>query len=246
MQKEEYQLQDVVFGLRPEYQKLMEKLKQLSEYVDFSQLDISHLSFYVTNRDSKMLLWCQFKRNRPKFLEKVAKVMGLEPKLFFSGKVTKNDQQWQLEGTEAKQYVISDSNEFEKKVQDIIQMPFVQDGKTMITRFHQQELFFSLWALELLNSYFSYSPGMVQYHPEQDKIYFSPQPKFDELDWILRTKVPRELFSPYQQTLIDRYIDKESKVLVEDAFTNLPSYYQIEEQPGLTVLKKVISKKKSN
>ena len=246
MQKEEYQLQDVVFGLRPEYLKLRGKLEQLGNYVNFPQKEISNLSFYVTNRDSKMLLWCQFKRNRPWFLEKMAKVIGLEQKLFFPGKVNKIDQHWQMEGIEASSYPISDSAQFDKAVDEIAQMPFVQDGKTKITRSNQQEFFFSLWALELLNPYFSYSPGMMQYHPEKDQIFLSPQPKFDQLDWILRTKIPRELFSPYQQSLIDQYIAKQSRVLVEDAFTNLPSYYTIEEEPGLTVLKKVNLKKKPN
>ena len=111
-ENKEYQLQDVILGLRPEYLNLASQLRKLDQCLEVSD-KISRYGFQTLKNDEEVELCCLFERKLGWFRHMLAVIATNYPDdgfHHFVGYAHKDDGEWQISSEEEESYRLVDKN----------------------------------------------------------------------------------------------------------------------------------------
>ena len=271
-ENKEYQLQDVILGLRPEYLNLASQLRKLDQCLEVSD-KISRYGFQTLKNDEEVELCCLFERKLGWFRHMLAVIATNYPDdgfHHFVGYAHKDDGEWQIRSEEEEAYRLVDKEQFDAVANAIFHNSFVQENHSnSIDLNDQKHVYCSLGRITISErsplfinqgelTYYSVADrieflslfihqGELTYYSVADRIEFLPSASFGDVKAILNTSIPREVLTPYQQNLIDKYLESAKPVYVDENSTNSTSLFGIEEGPGVVLIKNLKSgtKKKS-
>lgn len=251
IENKEYQLQDVILGLRPEYLNLASQLRKLDQCLEVSD-KISRYGFQTLKNDEEVELCCLFERKLGWFRHMLAVIATNYPDdgfHHFVGYAHKDDGEWQIRSEEEEAYRLVDKEQFDAVANAIFHNSFVQENHSnSIDLNDQKHVYCSLGRITISErSPLFINQGELTYYSVADRIEFLPSASFGDVKAILNTAIPREVLTPYQQNLIDQYLESAKPVYVDENSTNSTSLFGIEEGPGVVLIKNLKSgtKKKS-
>lgn len=239
--KNEYRLQDVILGLRPEYLNLANQLKKLNQCVEVSN-QISRYGFQTLKNNDDIELCCLFERKLGWFRHLLAILVTNYPDdgfHHFVGYAHKEAGEWQISSEEEESYRLVNKEQFDATANSIFHNVFVQKSHSdFIDLNDQKQVYCSLGRITISEkSPLFVSSGELTYYSAEDCIEFSPSTNFSDIQAVLDTPIPKELLTPYQRTLIDQYLEKALPVCVDQNLKNGSTFYQIEEGPNVMLIK---------
>lgn len=240
-ENKEYQLQDVILGLRPEYLNLASQLRKLDQCLEVSD-KISRYGFQTLKNDEEVELCCLFERKLGWFRHMLAVIATNYPDdgfHHFVGYAHKDDGEWQISSEEEEAYRLVDKEQFDAVANAIFHNSFVQENHSnSIDLNDQKHVYCSLGRITISERI---NQGKLTYYSAADCIEFLPSASFGDVKAILNTSIPREVLTPYQQNLIDQYLESAKPVYVDENSTNSTSLFGIEEGPGVVLIKNLKS-----
>ena len=265
-ENKEYQLQDVILGLRPEYLNLASQLRKLDQCLEVSD-KISRYGFQTLKNDEEIELCCLFERKLGWFRHMLAVIATNYPDdgfHHFVGYAHKDDGEWQISSEEEGAYRLVDKEQFDAVANAIFHNSFVQENHSnFIDLNDQKHVYCSLGRITISErsplfinqgelTYYSVADrieflslfihqGELTYYSVADRIEFLPSASFGDVKAILNTSIPREVLTPYQQNLIDKYLESAKPVYVDENSTNSTSLFGIEEGPDAVLIKNLKS-----
>lgn len=249
-EKNEYRLQDVILGLRPEYLNLANQLKKLDQCLEVSN-QISRYGFQALKNNEDIELYCLFERKLGWIRRNLAFLVTDYPGdgvQHFAGRAHKENGEWQISGintidSDEKLYRLVNKKQFDEVANAIYQNSFLQkSNSSFIDLDNQRQLCCTLGKITISEKFpLLILPGELTYYSSYDRIKFSPSVVFNGAKEILDTPIPRDALSSYQQKVIDMYMERALPVQVDDDSDILPGLYEIDEKQDRIQIKKLRS-----
>lgn len=258
MNKDYYTLKEIVFGLRNEQLRIIEKLIELEKYVNISD-NSKCKSFKLTINNTKELGY-KFLYQTNNLLEKIF--------LFISGEYREAVKGVALPGIVRKdengKYIFGDkitiNNEnqesFDMKVDELLKDEFIQN---IFHNFRVNEMSLNetshvpILSLKYDSTiYFNANPPLsnkakyerIKYSARENLMYILND-NHNILE-LLSSKIPRNLIPEYYQNIIDTNDNAKKDILIPDTriYGRKASFYVNEESNAFVLVKKTIPTKK--
>jgi len=258
MEREYYDLREIILGLQSQYQDNVGQLKELKNYVRIIDRRVSDLEFWMRHENNgttreEMKLLCTFTERKNRLQQRLDSI-SLKIGTYIQGKeiseVCKNmGKHYKISGYY--NAMIIDEKGFAEQVDKIMHSSFVKNIPLTIHKI-QKEGETSTIELDVDSIDFSKSQNdrigsAITYYGSEDRLYYNifngdnkrnGQEKAILLqDALYNTKFPKSHFSPYHQALIDESENSKREIIIE---ANTENQYRIDNNnEGAVVLRKV-------
>lgn len=245
-----YSLKEVLLAFREEYQKNARELAVLKKYVKIVDRHLGDLNFHMRSRKGStedLQLFCSYIENKnqlQQYIEMLSKKMKFRIHRINIGKVFQDANGiYQINGHYKTE--ITDNSSFAHQVEEIKKSNFVKEfsqntirvNKNNIEHILEQDIS-ELDAFR--QEYNDYTIG-VSYDPVNDTIAHidfqhskqCPEHQMLLLDALYDIKYPKEVFSSYQQQIIEKSTAAKKEILIEKDAQNI---YSIDDKENKAVI----------